>query len=127
MKTREYLIIGFLGLFIVIAAWIIVSRVPVSFSSATSGLAARIATSSTENLPAATNIPNLVATSTCVARIITVGQITLFTFNGLPATLGSGVYQAASTTVAYDSGLYGCGAVNGMTATAETITVMESQ
>jgi len=98
-----------------------------TFGSAPSGVSATLATSSIESLAAGTNSINLIATSTCAARIITVGQNTLFTFNGNPATLGSGVWQAASTSAVYDGSLYGCGAVDGISAVAETITVMETR
>ena len=79
-----------------------------------------------------TTASTIIATSSCTARIISttgVSGITLtFTDNqGAVPTSITGFYQAASTTVAYDSALYGCGAVKAFSGIAQTITVSDAR
>lgn len=85
-----------------------------SLGSAPSGLVATVATSSLMQV-GSTSPVTLLATSTCTARIITTYSvpITLTHSNNLgkSPTATFGHLQAASTTVVYDSGLYGCGLV----------------
>lgn len=75
----------------------------------------------------------LAATSTCTSRIITTtAQPVMLTFSdiqGLLPTAVKGHLQAASTTVVYDSGLYGCGAYRVISATgvAGTLSISETQ
>lgn len=77
----------------------------------------------------ATTATTLIATTTCVARIITTkSSAILLTFsdynNASPSSL-YGHLQPASTTVAYDSGQYGCGKVKAYSMTADNITISE--
>ena len=54
----------------------------------------------------------------------------MLTFSDNQGKVPSGVYghlQAASTTVAYDGGQYGCGAVRIYSFTSQAITVSESR
>lgn len=78
------------------------------------GIAAFVATSSNITLPAATAI-SVFATSTCAARIVSTQVMpVMLTFSDITnqSPTGSfGLLQAASTTVAYDASLYGCGLV----------------
>lgn len=85
-------------------------------ASAIPGLAATVATSS--NPIVGTTAALVFATTTggnCSARIITTYQYPIMiTFADKPAGAPTATYghlQPASTTVAYDSGLYGCNAV----------------
>lgn len=115
--------------------------------SAPSGLPAKVATSSTLRI-AANNLRGqlLFSTSTnCSARIITTGTSSIFLDFGFSggnlaadphATTSelSGIFQAASTTVVYDGGLYGCDPVklnasdNALTgAIGSVIHIMETQ
>lgn len=92
-------------------------------------LPATIATTSPAVL---TTTPSLVfATSSCVARIITtVASPIMLTFSDVQGVVPSAILghlQPASTTVAYDSGLYGCGAVRAYSFTTATVTVSESR
>ncbi len=98
-----------------------------AFGSAPSGLPATFATSTITSIAANTADYNIAATSTCAARIITVGAGALLSFNGVPPTLAGGVWQAASTTVVYDSGQFGCGAVGIISTTAQTISIIETR
>lgn len=82
--------------------------------SAPSGLPATFA-SSTGMTVTATAQRAFATSSSCSSRVITtLAQPVMLTFgdqNGQVPTISFGVFQAASSTVAYDSGLYGCGAV----------------
>lgn len=109
-----------------------------AYASTTSGLPARVATSSTifvgPNLVTATTSRTTLFTAdgTCVTRVIsTVGQPILLSFDNVSSTTpngATGFIQAASTTVAYDSGQYGCGLVSAYGYSASTtITIMETQ
>ena len=54
----------------------------------------------------------LFTAKTCASRVIsTVGQGIMLDFNGGTPTGSFGLWQGASTTVAYDAEQYGCGAV----------------
>lgn len=68
----------------------------------------------------------------CDTRIITTNNdaihLSFRTITGFAPTSVVGHYQAASTTVAYDSGLYGCGLVTALGLTASgTVTISETQ
>lgn len=98
-------------------------------ASAPSGLPSTIATSSN---PTVTTTPSLVfATSSCAARIITtVASPIMITFSDNQGKVPSGIFghlQPASTTVVYDSGQYGCGAVRIYSFVSSAITVSESR
>lgn len=98
-------------------------------ASAPSGLIATMASSSS---PVVTTTASLViATSTCTARIIsTTASPIMITFTDaqgkLPSAV-SGFLQPASTTVAYDGGIYGCGAVRIYSFVSGAITVADSR
>jgi len=103
-----------------------------SYGSSPSGLPSTIA-SSTSSFAVGTSQGLLFATSTCAARIVSTREAgVMLTFNepvGQVPTAITGHFQAASTTVAYDSGQFGCGAVRAISATgaATTITVSETR
>ncbi len=99
-------------------------------ASAPSGLPATIATTSVQTVGTTARL--LFATSTCATRVIsTRAQPMMLSFSdnqGFIPTAINGHLQAASTTVAYDSGQYGCNAVRVISGTpiSDTITVSES-
>ena len=97
--------------------------------SAPAGLPATVATSSIAAVT--TNATTVFATSSCAARIITTSaspiMITFSDNHGSVPTGSFGHLQSASTTVAYDSGQYGCGAVKVFSFVAGTISVSESR
>ncbi len=100
-------------------------------ASAPSGLTAVIATTSQITVGATISGAPILATSTCTARIVSTGpRAVSLTMSDKTGQVPSGIfgyYQAASTTVAYDSGLYGCGALRAFGAGADSvITVSES-
>ena len=112
---KEY---GGIGAILILAMILLFNSrgVPKTLGSAPSGLNASVATSSQAGVSA--TVTTLVATSTnCAARIITtVAQPIRLSF-GSPqqpilepsGTLGH--LQAASTTVTYDGGIWGCGLI----------------
>lgn len=99
-------------------------------ATAPSGLQATVATSTLYSV--GTTAAKVFATSTCAARIVTTVEkpimITFTDKKGDSPTAIHGHYQAASTTIAYDGGLYGCDAwkIYGHDATS-IITVTETQ
>ncbi len=98
-----------------------------TFGSAPVGLATSVA--STTSQVVSTTARLLVATSTCDARIITSRaqplMLTFSDYNGATPTAQFGHLQSASTTVVYDSGQYGCGAVKVYAYGTDSITVTE--
>ncbi len=127
MSTPLTRIIG-LGIvigFIILTALFITQK---SYGSAPSGLMARVAT--TTNPTVSTTAVTVFATSTCSSRTITTsGQPIMITFsdyNGATPTGSFGHLQAASTTVAYDSGQYGCGLTKIYSFASQVLTVTES-
>lgn len=97
-------------------------------ASAFPGLSATIAT--TSNITVGTSVTAAaIATSSCQARIIsTSASPVMLTFSDYAAQTPTGSFghlQGASTTVAYDSGLYGCGAVKIYSFTTQLITVSD--
>lgn len=97
-----------------------------SFASAPSGLPATVGTSTQYTLLAGT-AGTLVASSSCTSRVVsTQSSGILLTFDDrYTPTLGVGFWQGASTSVAYDGGLYGCGQMKAISAGAQVITVMD--
>lgn len=90
------------------------------------------ATVATTSNPTVNTTPSLVfATSTCGARVIsTTASPIMITFSDVQGSVPSatfGTYQAASTTVTYGNGSFGCGAYRVYSFVAGTITVMESK
>lgn len=87
-----------------------------------------IATSTNINVPA--GAVTVIASSTCTARIITTSPTSpiMLTFSdvlGQTPTATYGHVQAASTTVVYDSGLYGCGRVKAFGWGTSVITITD--
>lgn len=110
-------------------AWAMLTGIPVANASAPSGLIATMA--STSN-PVVTTTPSLViATSTCTARVIsTTASPIMITFTDNQGKVPSatfGFLQPASTTVVYDGGQYGCGAVRIYSFVSGAITVADSR
>lgn len=98
-------------------------------ASAPSGLQATIATTSAPVVTSTATI--VIATSTCSARVIsTQGSAVMLTFSdyaGQSPTATFGVLQPASTSVAYDSGQYGCGLVKAYSFSTQNITVVDAR
>ena len=134
MNTQRFVLPTSLVLAVLLLVSVFVTyRTPVANGAQYPGLAARIATTSN---PTVTNSSTLVfATTTsvqCSSRTITTyASPIMITFadvagNGGP-TGTFGHLQPASTTVTYDSGLVGCGALRIYSFTSQAITVSEAQ
>ena len=127
--------IGIVGLALV-ALVISFTMWQLASASAPPGAPAGYATSSTAIVGTTTNVA-LFQTSSCVSRVIsTRRQAIHLAFDVTASTTPSetsGIYQAASTTVVYDSGLFGCGlwtargliVPNDVTTASTTITIMD--
>ena len=101
----------------------------VSLGGALAGSEAKIATSTTSNLGAA-GATALFSTSTgCTSRIITTTPIApirlTFRDDDVP-TATFGHIQAASTSVAYDSAIYGCGRWEAFSWVAQAVSISET-
>lgn len=132
MTTRFTRIVQFLilaGLIFVTALLIMLNGAYKVSASAPSGLQGTVATSSVSGV--GTTVVTLIATTTgsCSARIIsTKTSAIMLTFSDYAGQAPTGTFghvQPASTTVAYDSGLYGCGLVKAFGFAADTVTITE--
>lgn len=126
---NKYLIAGAVFM-VIVGVFSIMTQVFTAQASAPAGLPATVATSS--NPSVGTTAVTLAATSTgCAARIVTSRNsplmLTFSDFKGDTPTATAGHLQLASTTIAYDSGIYGCGAVKAFGYVADTITVTETR
>lgn len=124
---NKILAIGLIGL--AIALVIVSNKTLLVQGAAPSGLPSTVATSSFYAITSTQS--RLFATSTaCASRIISTagggGILLTFADDDIP-TSSYGHWQGASTTVAYDSGLYGCGAVRGYSSVSQTITLTETR
>lgn len=129
MKTEDRNILIVVALIAVTAAILAgVAGMRPALGAAPNGSPANIATSTNDTL-SATTVYGVIASSTCTARIIsTGGSAVMLTFNDRDTPTGSsGNQQAASTTVVYDSGQYGCGKVKAYSFAASVITVTDSR
>jgi disulfide bond formation protein DsbB len=84
---------------------------------------------STTRITVTTTASTAFATSTCAARTITTSaspvMLTFSDITGQTPTGSLGHLQAASTTVTYDAGLYGCGRLKVYSDATQLITVSE--
>ncbi len=113
LKNFLFITIG-LAVVTILIALSLFSGVNLASASAPSGLPATVATSSAQIV--SSTVATIVATSTnCSARIITTTNkpimLTFSDYSGQSPSATFGHLQSASTTVAYDSGIYGCGRV----------------
>lgn len=88
-----------------------------------------IATTSTNTITTSQQL--VFATSTCGSRIVSTGaSAVMIGFSDRQGFLPTGVVghlQGASTTVAYDAGLYGCGAMRIYSYASQLVTVSETR
>lgn len=108
--------VGVASILVVLFGIFLFQETHLAFASAPSGLPATVATTSSIAVGTSTLSTTLFVPSTCSARIITtVAQPIMLSFSAISSTTITqtvGHLQGASTTVAYDSGIYGCGRVN---------------
>ena len=115
---------------IIAAAIVLLFQAHKADASAPAGARASIATSSAVTMPAIT-VVMIAASSSCAATIVQTGASALTlqfgdrkgsTLTGFNGT----ALQAASSTVVYDSGLYGCDAIRGYSYIAQPITITQT-
>jgi len=73
------------------------------------------------------NLSIAAAATNCASRIISTASTSLvlaFKSSYSPVSNNRGVWQAASTTVAYDNAVYGCGAITGFASASSTVNVI---
>ena len=108
-KYQKYILFVAGGILLISIAYLAGSRVPSARGAAPSGLPAGTTTQSTVIASTTAGFftkPN----SVCSSRVIsTASSSIMITFGSTTPTGINGHWQGASTTVAYDSGLYGCG------------------
>lgn len=125
--TQKSLVALFITCFLFFATLFFVSSYTnIAKASAPPGLPATIFT--VVNPTASTTAGIVMASSTCAARIVSTGVSAVnISFNDTLPTGTLGVLQAASTTVAYDSGQYGCGTVRIFSYVSQLVTVIDSR
>lgn len=131
IRTLQLIGIG-TALFLTAVAFYFVQGSFLVRGSAPDGVPATVATSTVSQTVTAGTAELLFATSSdCAARIIgTAGGAIRLTFSdtlGARPTALAGHVQAASTTVAYDSGLYGCHAIWVYPYVTEPLTTTETR
>lgn len=128
-NTLKLLTGGALASFILLVGFVMLGDTFKASAEAPSGLPATVATSSSPTVGTTASL--IFATSTCAARTITtVASPVMLTFSdnqGRVPTAISGHLQAASTTVTYDSGQFGCDAVRAYGFVSSAITITESR
>ena len=118
IKTYQNIIAGLLVFIFAfaMALWVI-SLTQKAESSAPNGMRTLISSSTVKATVGTTTITLFDANSACTSRVVTTyAQPILFTFatstdldQTVEPTLVFGHIQAASTTISYDAGIYGCG------------------
>lgn len=128
--TKITLVLGGALIALTVSYFLFANAVP-TYGSAPSGLPATVAT--TSNPVVGTTAVTIIATSSaCTSRIISTGSypimLTFSDYANQTPTGSFGFFQGASTTVAYDSGIYGCGLVKAYGYTGNiNITVSETR
>lgn len=127
--TLQKTLLTILALGLVLSIAYVLAGSPLARAGAPSGLPSTIAT--TSNPTVGTTAVLVFATSTCASRVVTtVASPVMITFSDAQGKIPTALFghlQPASTTVAYDSGQYGCGAVRMYGFTSSAITVSESR
>ena len=97
----------------VLVALLAIKQIPeLSFGGATPGLYSTVSSSSETRIGSTSAETIFHTTFDCTARVIsTTGRAIMLSFGSTTPTAVVGHVQAASTTVAYDSEIYGCGQV----------------
>lgn len=120
-----------LGIAALITLYAVSTFSPSAQASAPSGLPATVSTSSSAVIGAGASTLLAATSSNCSARIVSTGvsavQMTFSDNQGLQPTGVYGVFQPASTTVAYDSGLYGCNAIRIFSFAAQPVSITETR
>lgn len=115
--------------FAALVGYFLMGQANPAFASAPSGLPASVISQTAFTVTNAAS--QIAATSTCAARTVSTSASPImlgFTAKVGTTTTGSfGFLQAASTTVTYDSGQFGCDQMSAFSYTSGTITVIETR
>lgn len=124
--------LGIIGLLLTLAGWLLGGSLPAKLGGAPAGLYTSYSTTSQATIGPQERLAFLYPLTDCTSRVIsTVGSAIMLSFNTSSSTATStvsgtqGVVQAASTTVAYDSEIYGCGVVAGLGFASTTISIIQ--
>ncbi len=125
---KEKIAAAILSAALLVAGWFMHGSAP-KLGSALSGAQATVSTSSVSTF-AAGGVNVLVATSTCSSITITTQggylELTFSDYAGQTPGATFGIYQAASTSVTYDGGLFGCGLIKAYSSAAQVVTVLRT-
>lgn len=126
MNKIEAFIIGLAILFTGFTFYIVTQNKVLGSSNITQGIVPKVATSSTIQVGPQNVVTVVPANTACVSRTIsTLSQTIMLSFSStLVPSASQGLLQATSTTVAYDNGAYGCGAVTAFATASTTITTV---
>lgn len=119
----------FLGAVMFLTFMAMMNGVRFASASAPSGLPATWVSEAAYTV--STTALQIAATSTCAARIVSTSaspvQLGFSAAAGSTTSATVGTLQAASTTVVYDSGIYGCGQLSAYSFTSGTVNVVETR
>lgn len=127
--TLQNTLIAASSVLILLAALIVLSAPYKAGATDATVIPAKVATTSPAAVSATAS--TVFATSTCTSRVISTQAVPIMvTYSdnqGRTPSATLGHFQAASTTVVYDAGLYGCDAFKVYSFGAQTITVTEAR
>ena len=113
-KLKTIIFTAVITILLVVVGYLVSLQIPkpIKQGSAPTGSIAISGSSSIVTLPSHTSL-QIFASSTCISRTISLSATSSILFTLVdqatnPPT-GAGHIQNASTTIAYDSGIYGCG------------------
>lgn len=137
MKTEIYTYLFGSGVIAIFLAFLIFNQMPQAEGSAFTGTNAFLQIATTTAVGPQDGEDTIFASNeTCKARIVTTqgmtggimisfGDKTNGDFSSTTLSGQIGHYQAPSTTIAYDSGLYGCGRWTAYSHASQTISISE--
>lgn len=131
MKSLTRAQLPFVAIAFVLLLAATVLQVRLVQGSAPSGLTATVATTSNPTVTTSAALVFATTSPSCTSRTIgTAGSAITITFSDNQGKRPTGIFgfpQAASTTVTYDGGQFGCGAVYIYSFATQAITVQETQ
>jgi len=131
MTSSKYFIGGLLVLMAIALGFIFgnLTQIPSALGEAFTGSISQIDTATTTTVGPDTIVTIFSKGTECDARVVTTSdaavRLGFGTVTGFTVSATAGHIQAASTTVVYDSGLYGCGNVTAYGWSSTTLTVSE--
>ena len=125
IHTKDLKIIAAVIAVGLLCSLVVLNEAKIASASAPSGLPATVYSAGTTSV-GTTDVQLAATTTMCAARIVsTQGSNVMLGFSALNGSTTSAIYgieQLASTTVAYDSGLYGCGQLSAYSFSTAVVT-----